>query len=388
MNKTVKVFLADNAYLYKDLNNNYYSSGIYDNLFFERYLKVFDKIKFVAKIKMIDNMSNEIRYEKIKTNDLEVIELPAFKGMKELLKNLFLVLKILKKATKDCDGLVLRMLQFEGIICWIYRYRKPYIVEVVNNPISEKRFSGIIKKILIDIHHIIINKADGVSYVTEKTLQKLFPYKGKGFQTAYSSIELPNQFIMTKKEYINKLEEVKIVHVANTISGNSKGHYTILNIINKLLDKGVTASCYFYGEGKSVQDLKMTAASLGISRQIHFMGYVSGREELINELRKYDIFVFPSISEGMPRCLIEACAAGLPCLASEVGGIPEIISNEFLIRNDDIEGYCKKIIYLMNHPDKLSYMSETNVKSAEFFKKSRLDRIRTDFYMEFLNTIL
>lgn len=384
----MKVFLVDNAYLIKDLSGSYYSAGIYNNTFFERYLKVFEKMQFMAKIQLMEDLLEDKQYEKIKTDKLQIIELPAFKGIKGLIKNLHVIIRTVKKATKDCDCLILRMLQLEGILCWIYRYKRPYIVEVVNNPMTEKRFSGIVKKVLIKVHSIIINKANGASYVTDKTLQRFFPYRGKGFQACYSSVELPDKLIMEPKKYEKPLEEIKMVHVCNAILENSKGHYTILNIIKGIIERGKRASCYFYGDGPSILDIKKTADKLGIGRQIHFMGYVSKKEILLEELRRYDLFIFPSESEGMPRCVIEACSAGLPCLASNVGGIPEIISEKYLIEYENANGYCEKILDIMNSPEELSYMSETNVSTAKRFKKSTLDEKRTKFYLQFANSIL
>jgi glycosyltransferase involved in cell wall biosynthesis len=57
---------------------------------------------------------------------------------------------------------------------------------------------------------------------------------------------------------------------------------------------------------------------------VHLLGFVDNAR---NYLRAFDIFVLPSLKEGMPYGLLEAGAAGLPCIASNVGGIPEIITH-------------------------------------------------------------
>ena len=59
----MKVFLVDNAYLIKDLSGSYYSAGIYNNTFFERYLKVFEKMQFMAKIQLMEDLLEDKQYE-------------------------------------------------------------------------------------------------------------------------------------------------------------------------------------------------------------------------------------------------------------------------------------------------------------------------------------
>ena len=61
------------------------------------------------------------------------------------------------------------------------------------------------------------------------------------------------------------------------------------------------------------------------------------------ELKKNDVFIFPSKSEGLPRAVIEAMAVGLPCLSTPVGGIPELIDEEYLFDPLDEMGFTNAI---------------------------------------------
>ena len=57
---------------------------------------------------------------------------------------------------------------------------------------------------------------------------------------------------------------------------------------------------------------------------IHFLGHKDNIEQLYGAM---DVFVLSSVAEGMPRAILEAMAAGVPCIATQVGGIPEILPN-------------------------------------------------------------
>jgi glycosyltransferase involved in cell wall biosynthesis len=78
------------------------------------------------------------------------------------------------------------------------------------------------------------------------------------------------------------------------------------------------------GDGPLRGDLRALAESLGLAGRVHFAGYQAQPERY---LRAMDVFALTSRSEGMPLALLEAWAAGLPVVASRVGGLPELIDD-------------------------------------------------------------
>ena len=84
---------------------------------------------------------------------------------------------------------------------------------------------------------------------------------------------------------------------------------------------------FFYliiGEGEDEKMLKERAEKLGLSSNVFFLGFVPNTKIIMTA---FDIFLFPSIKEGLPYTILEAGIAKLPVIASDVGGVPDVIEN-------------------------------------------------------------
>lgn len=386
-----KVLVVDSMHLFKDSEGTYYSPVIYNDDFFARYLNVFDQLSLIAKVRIIDDCEKE-KYIKINTKRITVCELPWYQGIKNMFRMIMPLIKVYKKAVRDCDCYIFRVLQIESMFAFIFRERKkPYVVEVVNDPESWQEFGMLMRKVLSAFLRQMINCADGASYVTKCVLQKKYPKKEKKgkkiFTSYYSSVELLKSDIMEPKQYPDNMDKITIIHVANTVNGNGKGHKTVLDIVCFMKKSGIEVEARFIGDGPSVIEFKELSRKLGIEEQVIFMGRISERKKLLEEIRKADIFVFPTYSEGLPRCIIEACAVGVPCLSTPVAGIPELLDAEYLFEPDDVIGFVTKIEELMNEPSKLEEMSKKNVVTAMQYEKGILSERRYEFYCKLLHLL-
>jgi glycosyltransferase involved in cell wall biosynthesis len=86
---------------------------------------------------------------------------------------------------------------------------------------------------------------------------------------------------------------------------------------------------------------------LDLNSEITFTGFQDSAEWY----PKFDMFVLSSISEGFPLTILEALSSGIPCIATNVGGIPEILSNDFLVEKWDYERLATKISSLLESSD-------------------------------------
>lgn len=100
------------------------------------------------------------------------------------------------------------------------------------------------------------------------------------------------------------------------------------------------------GDGPLENGLRQLAADLGLSDCVHFAGY---QPDPGRYLRAMDVFALTSRSEGMPLCVLEAWAAGLPVVASRVGGLPELIEEGrtgFLFESGDDRALAHQVAIL------------------------------------------
>ena len=383
----MKVLVVGNVHIYKTLDGKYYTPSVYGYDFFKRYLNVFEEVRLAAKTKHVDNIDVS-KHLLVSGPNLEIFELPWYQGFRDMIKNIFKLIPRYMQAWKGCDCYIFRVAQIESYFAYIFAKKKPFAVEVVNACASFDGINIILKELNLNIFKHIIKKANGVSYVTNKYLQNLYPSKvakfGESaicFESNYSSIDIAENDIKTVRKHTNKqLENIRIVHTANAICGETKGHRTIIEAIKYIKEKGYIANVCFIGDGPSLSYFKDYVKTMNLSEQISFIGRLNSKKAVFDELQKHDLFVFPSYSEGLPRVIIEAQAAGLPCICSNVGGIPELIDSKYLFDPLDVEGFANTIIRLINNPSEMEEMSKANIENAKKYTKEIMTEKRNEFY--------
>ena len=151
-------------------------------------------------------------------------------------------------------------------------------------------------------------------------------------------------------------------------------------MIKALRDKGYDVEVNFIGDGSMRPDFERMSENLGIGQYVHFTGWLSSSDEVARVLRENDIFIFPSISEGLPRSVIEAMAVGLPCVASNVGGIPELVPEEYVFDPKDVDGFASAIEKLITHPKLMDEESLRSIQKASEYTTPVLQSRRNAFY--------
>lgn len=103
-----------------------------------------------------------------------------------------------------------------------------------------------------------------------------------------------------------------------------KGHEVLLDALAILKKRGLALTMLFAGDGKERPAREARAQELGLTPDdVRFLGF---RNDIADLLGASDIFVLPSFSEGLPLSVLEGMAQGLPIVATTVGGIPEVVT--------------------------------------------------------------
>ena len=98
-----------------------------------------------------------------------------------------------------------------------------------------------------------------------------------------------------------------------------KGHKTLIEALPYLPDDMVVV---VVGQGSEANGLKDRAATLGVADRVRFLGH---RDDVDRLMPAFDVFCLPSFSEGLPRVVMEAQAAGVPIVASDVGSVRQAV---------------------------------------------------------------
>lgn len=128
-----------------------------------------------------------------------------------------------------------------------------------------------------------------------------------------------------------------------------KGIFDLLNAIPQVLQSVPNANFVLAGDG-DLSGVAERAAALGIAHAVKLPGWVDGTEKDAL-LAQASALVLPSYFEGLPVCILEAMAAGVPVVATAVGGIPDVLENGdcgLLVAAGDIDGLAAAMVALLS----------------------------------------
>lgn len=158
-----------------------------------------------------------------------------------------------------------------------------------------------------------------------------------------------------------------------------KGHRYLIEAAGKIVDVRPDTTFVFLGDGELLDELKNMASRLGIEENVKFLGW---RSDVAEVMSTFDIFVLPSLNEGMGRVLVEAMALGKPIVASDVGGITDLIvdgKNGFLVPTGNVETMVARIDDLLENPEKRKKMGKNgksrSVNYSSDLMVKKIDRL-------------
>lgn len=233
-----------------------------------------------------------------------------------------------------------------------------------------------------------MNQSDGITavsnYLREETLDH--------FEIDGDIAVIPN-FIDTnrfrrlnsttlKQELCPSCEKV-LVHVSNFRP--VKNAAQVVEIFHQLRQRGHAIKLLFVGDGPDRMPAEHLARKLGVYSEIRFMGKQEAVEEILSIA---DVFVMPSGSETFGLAALEAMACGVPVVASNIGGLPELVKDGdtgFLCPLNDIDAFANQIETILLDDDLQHRMGAAARKRAvEEFATERIIPAYESFYEQTL----
>jgi glycosyltransferase involved in cell wall biosynthesis len=177
----------------------------------------------------------------------------------------------------------------------------------------------------------LVEKMVSVSEGTRRFCIEVQGIKPEKLITIHNSIDL-NRFSPTA------IDETSIQHLRSSLGLSvhsrvvitvarlhpQKGHRFLIEAIPAVMEEFPDTHFLFVGEGELQQDLLNHVKQLELESHVHFLG---ARQDIPELLALSDLFVLPSLWEGLPNAVLEAMAMGTPVIATAVDGCPEVIHN-------------------------------------------------------------
>lgn len=142
------------------------------------------------------------------------------------------------------------------------------------------------------------------------------------------------------------------------------------------------------GSGRAEASLRETALRLGIEGRVKFAGF---QRDVLSFLRASDLYVQPSLKEGLGTSILDALCAGIPVIATDVGGIPEVVENRrhgLLVPPSSAEALANAIVTLLDNPELAAQLSAAGrARILDTFSVDRMVDRTIEVYAETLKTL-
>ena len=225
-------------------------------------------------------------------------------------------------------------------------------------------FGLLMSKIAITLERVVAYLTSKIMVFTELEKRDLIAFKvttPDKIIVINSGLELENYRrsgvdVQSKKNELQIEEDISVVGVIGRLEP-VKGHEYLIEAARMVAEELPKVKFLIVGDGSLRNDLESQCEELCVLDKFIFTGW---KEDVSSILSTLDILVLPSINEAVGRILIEAGACGVPVVATNVGGIPEIVrDNEtgVLVAPRSPEDLARAIIDLLNSEDKRQQMS-------------------------------
>ncbi|MHC4114664.1 MAG: glycosyltransferase [Planctomycetota bacterium] len=250
--------------------------------------------------------------------------------------------------------------------------RIPAVICIISNPGYEKVRKGLRKFLM----YFMLKKTETVTVTGSKAKNILI---NNGVDPGKICF-LPNSIDIHK--FSPQKREKKYDILGLSYFGPEKKLENFLYIVDILKKEVPTIRAGIAGKGPEKEKLQKIIKKLSLENNVDLLGFVDNTADCYNSTK---VFVLTSETEGLPRTLIEAMACGVPCVASLVGDIEDLIINNengFLVNDySNVEEFAKKIMILLSDRTKYELFSK---RALEFSRKNYSHEAATKAWMNIL----
>jgi glycosyltransferase involved in cell wall biosynthesis len=234
------------------------------------------------------------------------------------------------------------------------------------------------------------NKVIAISESVKEHLIRDFQVKEEDIRVIHNGIDV-DKFRVQNSEFRVDLKK-KMGLGAGPLIGiiarlsEEKGHVYLIKAMQEIITKIPQAQLLIVGEGRMREGLVNLTKKIGLEKSVFFLPSVIDTQGVLSGM---DLFVLPSLKEGLGLALMEAMACGLAVVGSDVGGIRSLIQDKYnglLVKPADSQGLSHAILELLQNPDKAKYLgSNARIFINQNFSQEKMISETEEVYLECLN---
>lgn len=349
------------------------------------WLKSFDEVRIVARVEETPRDSGRL----VEGPGVRVLAVPSYQGALGLILTFARIRILLRRSITDADAVYGG--RFPGIIAGLTvgagrAIGAKTFAHVVGDPHDVLK-SGVAGWLGVKLAHVAqllmayqVSRVDGAIYVSEETLQRRYPVHGNARSLSRSGVSVTSGTLAEQAKVPDALRRCTTIVAVGTHDQMYKGHDLLLEALARLRARGNDVRLDVVGGGSKHELLVRLARDLGVDAHVRFLGHVETPQQIRDILDAADLFAMPSRTEGVPRALIEAMARGLPCIGSNVGGIPELLPPECLFTSNSVEELTQLLQTVIHDEKWLTEQGLANLERAREICRSLDPQRVSDFF--------
>ena len=366
-------------------------SAMDKNALLERYAQLADDIVFLCREATALERMSEITYPRF-----SFIPIPNLNSIPNLFRHFWQASRLIEEAVRQADMGVFRVPSLISFLA-VYHARRqglPYMIEVVSCPWdalwNHSSLGRAAAPFFTLAQRLLVREAPYVLYVSERFLQSRYPSRGRC--VSCSDVELPPEPSSEAREGIvrRRLERIAsrpsrsplVAGTAGALDVPYKGQRFVVRVLARLRRRGMDIEYHLAGSGDA-SALLAEAEKHGVRDCVRVLGALP-HEEMFGFFDGLDVYVQPSLQEGLPRAVVEAMSRACPVIGSSAGGIPELLDPACVFPKGDEEALEYLLAALWQDRAQLASMAYASFERSSAFRPAVLERRRREFYAAFL----
>ena len=362
------------------VNNGRYYFKSQVAVILKRYYESFGKLTICCRLSKVEDMSASL----IDVTDM-IEDIVLISSLEKVILGFYdeEIKQVIKKSDFvicRCPGMIShRVAEFAK------KGGKPYLAESMGCAWDAYWNHGVIGKTVAPYVYFkmkkVVYNADYALYVTSQFLQERYPCKNESISASNVLIETIDKDVLKRRLEKIACFDRNLITLMTTaaVDVRYKGQEFVIKAIPKLNKAGIRVHYILVGGGEQ-RYLKDVAKNCGVDEQVEFLGRCT-LDEVIDFLDLADIYIQPSLTEGLPRSMIEAMSRACPIIGARTAGIPELIEERFVVNRKSSFDIAEKIVaFSKMSSEELSNIAKRNFEESYNYEKDVLDARRNEYF--------